>query len=97
MNIRADILSRKNQINTKDNNKDIKMLKNKLWTRRVSTETKVIVLRENQVVKETILLDKIRRNQTREQEVQKELENNDKQVWEIDRRIYIPNNWKIWE
>ena len=97
MNIRADIPSRKNQINTKDNNKDIKMLKNKLWTRRVSTETKVIVLRENQVVKKTILLDKIRRNQTREQEVQKELENNDKQVWEIDRRIYIPNNWKIWE
>ncbi len=30
----------------KNNNKDIKMLKNELWTRRVSIEAKVIVLRE---------------------------------------------------
>jgi len=30
MNTRADILSRKNQVDTKDDNKYIKMLKNKL-------------------------------------------------------------------
>jgi len=41
------------------------MLKDKLWIRRVNTEAKVIVLRRNQVVEETTLLDKIRRNQTR--------------------------------
>jgi len=45
------------------------MLKDKLWTRRVSIETEVMVLRGNQVVEETTLLDEIRRNQTTEQEV----------------------------
>jgi len=34
--------------------------------RRVTTETKVVVIWENQVVKETTLLEEIRRNQTRE-------------------------------
>ena len=67
------------------------MLKNELWTRRVSIEAKVIVLRENQVVEETILLDKIRKNQTREQKVQKELEKYDRIIY-IEERIYIPNN-----
>ena len=30
-NTRADILSRKDQVDTKEDNKDIKILKNKLW------------------------------------------------------------------
>ena len=66
MNTKADILSRKDQVDTKEDNKDIKMLKNELWMRRVTTETKVVVIWENQVVKETTLLEEIRRNQTRE-------------------------------
>ena len=55
------------------------------------------------MVKETILLDKIQRNNTREWEVQKELENEEVQAWKnnrvvyIERRIYVPNNQKIWE
>ena len=75
----------------KKQQQNIKMLKNELWTRRVSIEAKVIVLRENQVVEETILLDKIRKNQTREQKVQKELEKYDRIIY-IEERIYIPNN-----
>jgi len=67
--MRADILFRKDQVNTTDDNKDIKMLKDELWTRRISIEVEVAIFRENQVVEETTLLDKIRRNQTREQEV----------------------------
>jgi len=55
----------------------------------------VIILRENQVVEETTLLDEIIRNQTREQEVQKELEKDDRQVWKGDGRIYVLNNQKI--
>ena len=53
------------------------------------------------MVKETILLDKIQRNNTREWEVQKELENKEVQAWKnnrvvyIERRIYVPNNQKI--
>ena len=47
MNIRVDILSRKDQVNTKDNNKDIKMLKDKLWTRRVSIEVEITMFKRN--------------------------------------------------
>ena len=53
-------------MNTKDDNKDIMILKNKLWTKRVSTEAKVAIFRENQVVEKTTWLDEIRRNQTKE-------------------------------
>ena len=30
-NIKADILSRKDQVNTKEDNKDVQLLKDKLW------------------------------------------------------------------
>jgi len=65
----ANILFRKNQVDTKDNKRDIKMLKDELWTRRVSTKAEVIVLREIQVVEKITLLDEIRRNRTIKQEV----------------------------
>ena len=67
-------------MNATDYNKDIKMLKDELWTRRIHIEVKVIMLRKNQVREETTLLDKIRRNQTREQEVQKELDKDNRQA-----------------
>ena len=101
--MKADVLSRKDQVNTKENNKNIKLLKNKLQTRRVTTEAEIVVIRRNQVVEETILLEEIRRNQTREQKVQKELEKNKGQAQEdngivyMDEKIYIPNNWKMQE
>ena len=59
-----DILSRKNYVDTKDNNKDIKMLKNKLWTKRIHMEAK----------EKITLLKEIQKNNTREQKVLKELE-----------------------
>ena len=65
----ANILFRKDQVDTKDNKRDIKMLKDELWTRRVSTKAEVIVLREIQVVEKITLLDEIRRNKTIKQEV----------------------------
>jgi len=58
----VDILSRKDQVDTIEDNKNIKMFKDKLWTRQVSMEAEVVVIRENQVVKETTLLEEIRRN-----------------------------------
>jgi len=43
MNIKADILSRKDHINTTNDNKDIQMLKDERWTRRqISSEIKII-------------------------------------------------------
>jgi len=59
MNAKANILSsRKDQVDTKDNNKNIQMLKEELWSRRQTTAN-IIVLQKNQVVKETTLLEKI--------------------------------------
>ena len=45
--MRVGILSRKDQVDTADDTKDTKMLKDELWTRQVSTEVEVIILREN--------------------------------------------------
>ena len=87
----------------KDDDKNIKMLKDKLWIRRISTEAKIAMFRENQIVEETILLEEIQKNNMKEQEVQKELEKDDSQAWKDNRviyikgKIYIPNNQKIQE
>jgi len=64
----------------KEDNKDVKLLKDKLWTR--TTEAEVVVIQRNQVVEETTLLEEIRRNQMREQKVQKKLEKDKDQAWE---------------
>ena len=42
MNTKVDILSRKDQINTQDNNKDVQMLKEELWTRKITAEVTVL-------------------------------------------------------
>ena len=55
------------------------------------------------MVEETTILEEIRRNGMKEQEVHKELEKEDGQAWEedgvvyVDGRIYIPNSQKIKE
>ena len=59
MNTRADILLRKDQVNTKEDNKDIKMLKDKLQKRRVFTEAKIAMFRGNKIVEKTTLLEEI--------------------------------------
>ena len=87
-------------MDTKDDNNDIKMLKDKLWIRKVNIEIEVIIFRGNQLVTETILLEEICKNNMKKQ-VQNELEKKDGQACEDNRvvymeeRIYIPNNRKI--
>ena len=44
-----------------------------MWTRKI-TIAEVMIIQRNQVVEETILLEKIQRNHTKKQEVLKELE-----------------------
>jgi len=46
-------------VNTKEDKKDIKMLKNKLWKRRIFTEAEIVMFRRNQIVKDTTLLEEI--------------------------------------
>ena len=64
--MRADIMSRKDQVDIKNDNKDIKILKDELWTRRVSMKAKIAMFRGNQIVEETIVLEEIWKNSTRE-------------------------------
>jgi len=96
-NIKADILSRKDHINTTNDNKDVQMLKDEMWTRK-QISAKVKMIQRNQVVEETTILEEIRKNKTKEQEVCKELEKEDSQSYEENRivymngRIYILNN-----
>lgn len=84
-----------------ENNKNIKILKDELQTRRISIEAKIVIIRKNQAVEKTTLLEEIRKNQIREQKVQKKLEKDKGQAWKDDRmvyikgRIYITNNRKI--
>ena len=42
MNTKVDILSRKNQMNTQDNNKNVQMLKEELWTKKIIAEVTVL-------------------------------------------------------
>jgi len=64
----VDIFSRKDQVDTKDNNKDIQVLKEKLWTRR--TIAKVMILKKNQTTNNLNLLEEIQRNNMKEYEVE---------------------------
>ena len=56
-NIKADILSRKDQVYMWDDNKDVQILKEELWVRRTIAE--VTMLQKNKIVKETNLLEEI--------------------------------------
>ena len=58
MNTKADVLSRKDQVDTKEDNKNVLMLKEEIWTKRQITG-EVTLIWKNQVVEETTLLEKI--------------------------------------
>ena len=65
MNTKVDILSRKDQINMKEDNKDVQMLKEELWTRRTIAE--VMMLKKKTTIDKQEILEEIRRNSTKEQ------------------------------
>ena len=100
-NIKADILLRKDQVNMKEDNKNVQLLKEELWTRKTTAE--VTMLKKTMTMDKLEILEKIKRNNTREQEVIQALEKNNRLSWEQDRiiymerKIYIPNNKKLKE
>jgi len=61
------------------------------------------MIQGNQVVEETTILEEIQQNGTEEQEVRRELEKKDGQLWKddgivyVDGQIYMPNSQKIKE
>ena len=75
MNTKADILSRKDQVNTKEDNKNVQLLKDKLWQQKTTAE--VIIMKGNKTREEGNILKEIRRNATREKEVVQALEKRD--------------------
>ena len=76
-NTKADILSRKDQVDTQDDNKNVQMLKEELWTR--TTTTEVTILQRNKMVEETNLLEEIQQNGTKEKAVIQKLKKEDGQ------------------
>jgi len=64
MNTKTDILSRKDQINMKEDNKDIQMFKEELWMRRTMAE---VTMLKRMIIKDKYkILEEIRRNDTKE-------------------------------
>ena len=89
-------------MNTKEDNKDVQVLKEELWTKRTMVE--VTMLKRNQTMVDNLdLLEKVYRNNTRKKEIQQTLKKEDGLLWEQDRivyieeKIYIPNNKKLKE
>jgi len=66
-NTKADILSRKDQVNIKEDNKDVQLLKDKLWQQRMTVE--ITMMKRRMIIKESDILKEIKRNTTREKEV----------------------------
>jgi len=101
MNTKADILSRKDQVNTKEDNKDVQLLKDKLWQRKMTAE--IMMIPRKIKIEENNRLKEIKRNMTREKEIIQALKKEDGLTWEKDgvvymeERIYVPNNKKIKE
>ena len=100
-NIKADILSWKEQVDTKEDNKDVQLLKEELWQQ--STMAEITMIKRKTIVKESNILKEIKRNTTREKKVVQALKKEDGLTWEedgvvyIEGRIYVPNNKKIRE
>jgi len=100
-NTKANILLRKDQVNTKEDNKDVQLLKDKLWQQRMTAE--ITMIQRRTMIEESDILKEIKRNTTREKEVVQALKKEDGLTWEEDRvvymegRVYIPNNRKIKE
>ena len=100
-NTKADILLRKDQVNTKEDNKDVQPLKDKLWQQKMTTE--ITMIQRRMMTEESDRLKEIKRNTTREKEVVQALKKEDGLTWEedgvvyIEGRIYVPNNRKIKE
>jgi len=100
-NTKADILSRKKQVNTRKDNKDVQLLKDKMWTKK--TTVKTIMLERKVMTEKSNIVKKIWRNNIREKEIIQALEKKDGLAWKEDGiaymegRIYMPNNKKLRE
>ena len=95
-NTKTDILSRKDQVDTKEDNKDVQLLKDEMWSGK--STSKIQVFDRKKRVDESDIIKKIRKNNTREKEIVQAIKRKDGLAWEEDDvvymegRIYVPNN-----
>ena len=100
-NTKADILSQKDPVNTVEDNKDVQLLKDRMWTRK--TTAKITILGRKVTTEENDIIKKIQKNNTREKEVIQALEKNNRLSWEedevayIEGWVYMPNNKELRE
>ena len=66
-NTKADILSRKDQVDTEEDNKDVQLLKDEMWSRKIVG--KIRIFDDRKVVEEMDIIKKIKKNGTKEKEV----------------------------
>ena len=101
MNTKADTLSRKDQVNTKEDNKDVQLLKKELWSKRTTAD--ITIIGRKITADECDIIKEIRRNNTREKEMTQALKKEDGLIWKedgvvyIEGRIYVSNSKKIRE
>ena len=93
-NTKADILSWKEQVNTKEDNKDVQLLKDEMWTRK--TTAKVTMWGRKVITEESNIIKRIRKNNTREKKIVQTLKKNDGVAY-MEGRIYMPNNKELRE
>ena len=86
-NTKVDILSRKDQVDIKKDNKDVQLLKEELWTRRTTAE--VTMLKKNKTIDNLDILEEIKRNNTREHKVDQALKREDELTWKQDGIVYM--------
>ena len=67
---------RKDQVNTKEDNKDVQLMKDEMWTRK--TTIKITMLGRKTMTEESNIIKKIQKNNTREKEILQVLEKEDR-------------------
>jgi len=85
-NTKADILSRTDQVNTKEDNKDVQLLKEKLWQQRITAD--IMIIKRN-MTKEKEVVQALNKEDGLTWEEYK--------VVYMEGRIYVLNNKKIKE
>jgi len=101
--MKADILLRREKVDTKEDNQDTQMLKEKLWIQQTTNQdrTPIVLLRQEHLQISEEGIQQIKKIQTREQEVTKLLERKNGQSWEENRivyindKIYVPKNRQL--
>ena len=80
-------------MDTKEDNKDVQLLKDEMWSRK--NTSKIQVFDRRRKGEESDIIKKIRRNNTREKEVIQAIKRKDGLAWEEDNVVYMEGRARI--